>query len=140
MTHEVTEAMFERRRSAMLRQDVPTLLRDYADDCVVESPSAGTHTGKRAIEDAMRHIFTALNLKVHQQSVIIDGNAVAVVVKMEGKDVGDFLGLPPTGKSFQVPGVLLFELKDGKIVHERRIYDFTGLMVQIGLLKAKPAI
>jgi len=30
-------------------------------------------------------------------------------------------------------------LRNGKIVHERRIYDFTGLLVQIGVLKAKPA-
>jgi hypothetical protein len=28
---------------------------------------------------------------------------------------------------------------DGKIQHERRVYDFTGLMVQLGVLKAKPA-
>ena len=25
------------------------------------------------------------------------------------------------------------------ITHERRIYDFTGMLVQIGVLKAKPA-
>jgi hypothetical protein len=29
-------------------------------------------------------------------------------------------------------------LKGGKIQHERRIYDFTGLLIQIGVLKAKP--
>jgi hypothetical protein len=34
--------------------------------------------------------------------------------------------------------VFMYELKDRKIVRERRIYDFTGLLVQIGLLKAKP--
>jgi hypothetical protein len=28
---------------------------------------------------------------------------------------------------------------DGAVVHERRIYDFTGMLVQIGVLKAKPA-
>ena len=33
----------------------------------------------------------------------------------------------------------LFTLEDGLIVHERRVYDFTGMLVQIGLLKAKPA-
>jgi hypothetical protein len=37
-----------------------------------------------------------------------------------------------------VPGVFVYELKDGKIVHERRVYDFTGLLIQTGLLKAKP--
>jgi hypothetical protein len=35
--------------------------------------------------------------------------------------------------------VFLFVIKDGKIHHERRVYDFTGLMIQLGVLKAKPA-
>ena len=34
--------------------------------------------------------------------------------------------------------VFLFEFQDGRIVRERRIYDFTGLLVQIGVLSAKP--
>jgi len=38
-----------------------------------------------------------------------------------------------------VPGVFLYDLRDGRIAHERRIYDFTGLLIQAGLLKAKPA-
>ncbi|MGH9146149.1 MAG: hypothetical protein ACRD1Q_05525 [Vicinamibacterales bacterium] len=32
-----------------------------------------------------------------------------------------------------------YVLRDGQIVHERRIYDFTGILIQVGLLKAKPA-
>jgi len=35
--------------------------------------------------------------------------------------------------------VFLVDIKDGKIQHERRVYDFTGLMIQLGVLKAKPA-
>lgn len=27
---------------------------------------------------------------------------------------------------------------DGQIAHEKRIYDFTGFLVEIGVLKAKP--
>jgi steroid delta-isomerase-like uncharacterized protein len=140
MTRDQIALVFERRRLALERQDVVTLLKDYADDCIVESPSAGVHTGKQAIEEALRAIFGALDVKVHQQSLLIDGTSVAQVVLMEGKDVGEFLGLPPTGRSFRAPAVFLYEMNDLKIAHERRIYDFTGLLLQIGLLKAKPAI
>jgi hypothetical protein len=31
-------------------------------------------------------------------------------------------------------------MTDGRIVHERRILDFTGVLVQVGVLKAKPAL
>ena len=47
--------------------------------------------------------------------------------------------MPPTQKAFEFPLVRLFTLRDGQIAHERRIYDFTGLLVQVGALKAKPA-
>jgi steroid delta-isomerase-like uncharacterized protein len=140
MTREEIAAIFERRRVAMERRDLPTLMRDYAEDCVVESPSAGVHSGKKAIEDVMGAIFGALHPTIHQQAILIDGDAVAVAMMMEGNDHGQFLGLPPTGKSFRVPIVSIFELKDGLIVHERRVYDFTGLLLQVGLLKAKPAV
>jgi predicted ester cyclase len=49
------------------------------------------------------------------------------------------MGLPPTGKKFTMPMVFLFTIRDGRIQHERRVYDFTGLMIQLGVLKAKPA-
>ena len=49
------------------------------------------------------------------------------------------MGLAPTGKPFRIPIVYLFTFDDRFIVHERRIYDFTGMLVQIGVLKAKPA-
>ena len=139
MTRDQIAAMFERRRAAYERQDAAALAGDYAVDCVVESPSGGTHHGQAAAEQVLRVVFDALDVKLHQQSVIIDGDAVAQVVRIDGQDVGLFLGLAPTGKSFRVPGVFLYDLQDGRIVRERRIYDFTGLLIQIGLLKAKPA-
>jgi hypothetical protein len=37
-----------------------------------------------------------------------------------------------------MPAVFFYRLENGRIVHERRIYDFTGLLLQIGVLKAKP--
>jgi hypothetical protein len=33
----------------------------------------------------------------------------------------------------------MFQMKDGLIAHERRIYDFTGLLIQLGILRGKPA-
>jgi predicted ester cyclase len=53
--------------------------------------------------------------------------------------MGGLFGLAPTGKTFRLPVVLMYELRGRQIVRERRIYDFTGLLVQVGVLKAKPA-
>ncbi len=138
MTRDEISAMFERRRAAYQRYDTATLASDYAEDCVIESPSSGIHRGKAAADRVLRTVFDALEVKLTEQSILIDGESVAQVVTIEGQDVGLFLGMPPTGKSFSVPGVFVYDLKDGRIVRERRIYDFTALLIQVGLLKAKP--
>jgi hypothetical protein len=52
---------------------------------------------------------------------------------------GEFMGLPATHRRCQIEGVRLYEMKNGLIQVERRMYDFTGLLIQVGVLKSKPA-
>jgi len=139
MTREEVETFFARRQQAYDSLDAAALAADYADDCVVESPMAGRIEGRATVEQVFRSLFeTFVDLRVTTERLIIDGDQVAQVLSREGTDIGGFMGLAATGKSFRVPAVFLFELKDRKIARERRIYDFTGVLVQIGVLKAKP--
>jgi len=139
MRREEVEAIFDRRQRAYDRLDAATLAADYADDSRIESPTGGTHQGRTAAAKVLQAVFDGFpDLTTTTEQLIIDGNSVAQVMKMEGTDLGGFLGLPPTGKAFHLPGVFLYEFRDGLIVRERRIYDFTGMLIQVGLLKAKP--
>jgi steroid delta-isomerase-like uncharacterized protein len=139
MTREEIVAFFDRWQTAMNRQDVASFTALYAADCVVESPTAGTVRGPAAVGEVSRTWFQAFpDLKVTLDDVIIDGDRIVEVFTFAGTDTGGFMGVPPTGKPFRVPMVLINILKDDKIQQERRIYDFTGLLVQIGVLKAKP--
>jgi steroid delta-isomerase-like uncharacterized protein len=139
MTREEIVAFFDRRQEAYDNLDAARLAADYSDDCIVESPTGGTHTGRAAAEKVLQTVFSAfVDLKVRRDRLIVDGHHVAQVLSLEGTDLGGFLGLPATGKVFHVPGVFLYELHGSQIVRERRIYDFTGMLVQIGVLKAKP--
>ena len=138
LTREELTALFERRQDAFDNMDADALAGDYADDCVVESPAAGTLRGAAAVDRARRSWFEAFpDLKYRTERLVIDGAHVVQLVTIEGTDIGGFMGLP-SGKSFKAPAVFLYEFRDRKIAHETRIYDFTGVLIQIGLLKAKP--
>ena len=138
MTREEIVAFFNRRQEALDDLDAATIAADYTEDCIVESPMGGTHQGRAAVERVYQAVFDAfLDHKIQTESLVIDGNRVAQVLSLEGTDIGGFMGLPPTGKGFRVPAVFLFELRDRLIVRERRIYDFTGLLVQLGRLKTR---
>jgi len=140
MTRDEIVAFFERRQELYDDFDAAALAADYADDVVIESPLAGTHRGRAAAEQALRAVFEAFrDMKMKMGSLVIDGDRVAQVLSIEGTHIGEFMGVPPSSKPFRLTAVFLYELGARQIIRERRIYDFTGLLVQIGLLKAKRA-
>jgi uncharacterized protein (TIGR02246 family) len=139
MTREAIVELFERRMHASNEHDVETLGELYANDAVVESPLGGMHQGREAIISVFAAFFGALtDARVTQDALIIDGDNVVQVVTLSATDTGGLMGMAPTGRPAQLPIVLVCRVENGLFVHERRIYDFTGMLVQIGVLKAKP--
>src|SRR5262249_49681083 len=140
MTREEIERLFDRWRDAADRHDVAGLVELYAETSVVESPLAGgAVSGRAAHAELLEALFRGIpNVTFRVDERLIDGNRVAQIGTFSGTDSGTFMGLPPTGKPFTLPMVILSTVENGTIVHERRVYDFTGLLVQIGVLKAKP--
>ena len=141
MTREEITAMFDRRSEALDRRDIEALGANYSGDCVVVSPMAGgSVSGPAGVEQVYRAWFGAFpDIVARRESLLIDGDQVATVELITGTDTGGFMGMAPTQKSFELRLVHLCQVRDGLIVWERRIYDFTGMLVQIGVLKAKPA-
>lgn len=140
MTRDDIMALLARRHDAFVRRDAAALMADYAEDAVVESPWAGTVKGREANGEVFRAWWSAFpDHNIHEEELIVDGDHAAQLATLAGTDLGGFMGLPPTGKPFRIPVVCLFTFNDRLIVRERRIYDFTGMLVQIGVLKAKPA-
>lgn len=140
MTRQDIAELFARRQQAWDRLDAAALSGDHSDDSVVDSPLAGGPArGREAIARLYQTYFAAFtDLKLQQEELLIDGDRVALLGHITGTDNGGFMGMRATGRSVSVPIVFYYELRDGQIARERRIYDFTGVLVQVGLLKAKP--
>jgi len=49
-----------------------------------------------------------------------------------GTNLGEFYGLPPTGKAFRVPVVAVFFFEGDRIVNERVYLDSASMLGQIG--------
>ena len=141
MTRDEILDLLSRRAGAWRRLDIAAQLDDYADDAVVESPLAGgTMHGREQIKQVFQSYFSAFpDLTMEQGDVLVDGQRAAVLATFSGKDQGGFMGMPATGRHVTIPVVFLYEFEDGRIVRDRRVYDFTGMLIQVGSLKAKPA-
>jgi steroid delta-isomerase-like uncharacterized protein len=136
---EITE-LIVRFQDAFARRDVAALTQLYAENGVVESPLAGgLARGREAIASVYRALFHSFpDVTLRTEEPVIDGNRAVIIARLSGTDRGGFMGMAPTGRSFDIPCALLFDLDNGLIARERRIYDFTGLAVQVGAIKAKP--
>src|SRR5262245_12312681 len=140
MTRSEIAELIVRFQDAWNRRDVDTLAQFHTEDCVVDSPVAGGEArGREAIAKSYQAFFHAFpDLSITYDAPLIDGHRVVLISRISGTDRGGFLGLRPTGRYVDFPCVLLYDLEDGLIARERRIYDFTGLAVQVGAIKAKP--
>jgi len=141
MTREALAGLVERWQEARADQDVDTLMGFYASDCIVESPlAAGRVQGVEANAKVYRAFFEAFpDFTFQVEELLIDGERVVEIGTVRGTDTGGLMGMAPSGKPFVIPIVFLLKIAGDQIVYERRVYDFTGLLVQIGVLKARPA-
>ena len=140
MTRDQVISLFERRQLDWRNRDAAALAADHADDGIVLSPTGGVLEGRQEIERVYRVWLTAFpDLTLTISDVLIDGDRVVLILDVAATHSGEFLGLAPTGRRLLVVAAFIYTMKDNLIAHERRILDFTGVLVQVGVLKAKPA-
>src|SRR4051794_17080641 len=63
---------------------------------------------------------------------VADDDTVIAEFDLLGTNLGDFYGLPPTGKEFRVPVVAVFFFDGDRITNERVYLDAASLLRQIG--------
>ncbi|HKV99369.1 MAG TPA: ester cyclase [Vicinamibacterales bacterium] len=142
MTREAIEALFTARAQLLRRHDSAGLAKAHAENCIVESPIFGLVRGRAAIEESYASLFRAFaDSTFEQEGIVIDEaqDQVVALFKWHATHTNEMFGIPPSGRRFTIHGVLVYQLENGHIVHERRIYDFTGLLIQIGVLKPRPS-
>jgi len=140
ISREEITAFVARHVEVFHRHDPVKLAAHHTIDGTVVSPMFATVHGRQAIEDSYRALFRAFpdwTLKV--EDIVVEQDKAVVLVTSTATHVNEFFGLPGTHKRFEIRGARYMRFADGLIAHEQRIYDFTGLLIQIGVLRAKPA-
>jgi steroid delta-isomerase-like uncharacterized protein len=140
MTRDEIIARFSERDAMWGRRDAVTLGATFAENAVAESPMQGRLEGRARITEVYAQWMTAFpDLTFKTEDLLVDGDRVVQFWTMTGTQAGTFGGLAATGRKFHVKGAVLSTLgPDGLIIHERRVYDVTNMLVQLGALRAKP--
>ena len=138
-TRDQIVELLNRRSAASAARDAAAIAATHDENGIVVSPFGGVQEGREEIERVYRLWFAAFpDAQFKYEEPIIEGDRAVQIATLTATHTGEFFGLAPTGRHMEVQAALLLKFENGFVKEERRIYDFTGLLVQIGVLKAKP--
>jgi predicted ester cyclase len=72
--------------------------------------------------------------RLDSEEIIAEGDLVAVRGRAAGVQQGEFMGMPPTGKSFDVLIFITYRVVGGKIVDHWMVFDNMTMLQQLGML------
>ncbi len=118
--------------------DLDSIAQFVWEDVVEQVPFPGQGPGLEGLKDVlrgMRSAFPDLHFSVEEQ--IAEADKVLTRFEWTGTHRNDFLGVPATGRSVKVWGMVLDRLQDGRIKDTHIIMDIFGLMMQLDALRPK---
>ena len=134
------EAMADRFITTLKRRDTKGLAEFHALNGVAESPMYATRTGRQSIEDAYRSFITSFpDMTMEVERLLVDPPHIAFFATINATHMNEFFGLPGTNRHIEFRIAWLLTVENGLIARDHRVYDFTGILLQVGLLRAKPA-
>jgi steroid delta-isomerase-like uncharacterized protein len=141
MTSEETRLFIKRYCEMWEREDVRGLAACYTEHAHVDSPMFHALDGREAIAKSFTDLFQAFtDSKIGIEDIIVDnetGDRCVIVWTSQGTHRGMLFGLPGSGRRVEVSGAFMMKFENGLIVRERRLYDFVGMLVQLGVLKTR---
>jgi steroid delta-isomerase-like uncharacterized protein len=113
----------------------------YDDDIVWNNVALEeVYRGKAAVGEFLTKLFRALpDLEFSVQQTIVRGDNVAEQWTIRGTHLGTFMGVPPTGRRLEIPGVSMLTVRDGKFLRDDFYFDAAGMLRQAGLLPSLAA-
>jgi predicted ester cyclase len=76
-------------------------------------------------------LFAFPDLQHTIEAMLEEGDQVAVRFSAQGTHSGQWMDMPPTGRSIRYTGVTLARIKDDKIIEHYTWWDMAGLMEQV---------
>ncbi|MBZ9641624.1 MULTISPECIES: ester cyclase [Streptomyces] len=108
--------------------DVSVAGEVFADDFVLNGRKVGPDGPRRsvrAVHSAFSDIGVTLDL------VLTDGSHVVTHYTTTARHTGVYRGVPASGRWIKVSGIVIWEIRDGKVVRDWNVFDTGEVVAQI---------
>jgi predicted ester cyclase len=100
----------------------------------------GVPPGPAGVGPVVAAFRTAFDqVRVTWDDVLADGDRVALRYRYGGRHNGNLFGIPATGRSFEMAGILVARVAQGRVAEYWREEDMLGLQQQLGLASLQAA-
>ena len=111
-----------------------------ADDFVEHEESPGLEPTKDGVKQFFRMYRTAFpDLRMEPQDVLVSGDKAVARVRATGTNLGEFMGMPATGKRVEVQLIDIIRFGDDGLAREHwGVVDALAMMQQLGAIPDAP--
>ena len=129
------EQLFQTHRDAERRRDFDGIMKTFTENCYLETIALGSRSeGQTAARVAYVAYFSAFpDLTPDDQGFAFGDDAMVSWGFLRGTSGGDWLGVPPSGKSFAVPFTNVAKFADELMLGETIYFDLATLCEQAAL-------
>jgi predicted ester cyclase len=92
----------------------------------------GRRVGPEGPRRSVLHRRTAFaDMTVHIDLQVAEGDTVVTHFTTRARHVGDFCGVPPTGRVVTATGIVIWRIRHGRVVEDRNTFDRWAVISQI---------
>ena len=106
-------------------------------DAVIRTPLPIDATGAQALKEVFARLHRVFpDLRITVEDLIAEDDKVVGRNSVTGTHHGEYMGLPPTGKSVTYNEIFIFRFAGGRIAETWGVVDVFSQMKQLGLVAA----
>ena len=135
MTTDENKAVVRRYYDEVLNgRNLQVIKEIAADDYIENDPFPGQGNGRDDLTRRAELLITAFSPTFLIEDIVSEGDRVAVRWRSRGTHSGEFLGIPPTNKSYEIAGIDFHRVQDDRLAEHWHVVDQLSQMQQLGLL------
>jgi steroid delta-isomerase-like uncharacterized protein len=134
------EATLRRFQDAINTGDIEFISKTIDEvvepDVVIRTPLPVGATGAQALKEGFGRLHRAFpDLHIKVEDVIAEGDKVVARNTVTGTHQGEYIGLPPTGKSVTYNEIFIFRFVNGRIAETWGVGDVFSQLRQLGTIR-----
>ena len=129
------KAIVQKLIDGMNSRDTMIYEEFYAPNCALYFPSSSAKATTRAadLQSTKRNWKALPDVHWKIEEMIAEGDMVATRFTSSGTPKEEWNGIPASGKKFEIGGIFIVRIENGKVIEQREDADLLGLFQQLGM-------